>query len=575
MKVPGVSLSQRLLLLTAVALLPALAILGFNEFALRNAREAEVHAYALRMSELTSLELERIITGAGALMVAVANAPMVQTGNLDECATYLDRLGALLPQLSLLNITDLDGNSLCASTASPEDLQPALSASLRGKLGDRMFEVGGYTATSRGPALLLGMQHRAPTGQLDGYVLGAIGLDYLGKLLKDRPFAQGSALTIADRDGIIIAREPFPERYVGTPIPDSFLPRVHGSESGTLRVMSQDGTERILGYQPATRPLGLYVSAGTSVADSFAPINEATVRGLSLAIIGGIVALLLAFGFGRQFIRRPVLRLLDTIRAWRGGDHSARTGMRDGTGEFHQVGRAIDAMLDELDERAAAQRDAEQHRDLLARELDHRVKNLLATVQAVARQTFRHAEVSPELMEAFYGRLAVMADAHKLLTSQQSESADISAVVETAIGPFAARGHDRFSMAGPLAELHAKAALSLAMALHELCTNAAKYGALSNAGGTVTIDWTIAETGLTIVWRERGGPKVTPPTTKGFGSRMIERAVGADLGATVTFDYAPDGLICTIVATAERALVGTEVAGTAPFQPVPAITQPA
>ena len=575
MKVPGVSLSQRLLLLTAVALLPALAILGFNEFALRNAREAEVHAYALRMSELTSLELERIITGAGALMVAVANAPMVQMGDLTECASYLDRMSVLLPQLSLLNITDLEGNSLCASSAPPEDLHPSVSESLRSKLGDRMFEVGGFTATSRGPALLLGMQHRTPTGTLDGYVLGAIGLDYLGKLLKDRPFAQGSALTIADRDGIIIAREPFPERYVGTPIPEAYQALVHESVPGTLRVMSQDGTERILGYQPATKPLGLYVSAGSSVADSFAPINQATVRGLSLAIIGGVVALLLAFGFGRRFIRRPVLCLLDTIRAWRGGDHTARTGMLDSRGEFEQVGHAIDALLDELDDRAAAQRDAEQHRDLLARELDHRVKNLLATVQAVARQTFRHADVAPELMDAFYGRLAVMADAHKLLTSQQSESADISAVVETAIGPFAARGQDRFSMAGPLAELHAKAALSLAMALHELCTNAAKYGALSNAGGTVTIDWSIDQASLTITWRERGGPKVAAPTTKGFGSRMIERAVGADLGATVVFDYQPDGLVCTIVASVQKALAGAQVAGTAPFQPVPAITQPA
>src|SRR6218665_3338563 len=101
MKAPSLSLNQRLLLLTAVALLPALAILGFNEFSLRKAREAEVHAYALRMSELAALEMERILTGAGALMVAVANAPAVQAGAA-ECQGYMQRLQALLPQILLI-----------------------------------------------------------------------------------------------------------------------------------------------------------------------------------------------------------------------------------------------------------------------------------------------------------------------------------------------------------------------------------------------------------------------------------------------------------------------------------------
>src|SRR6185312_4377262 len=113
MKAPSLSLSQRLLLLTAVALLPALAILGFNEFALRKAREAEIHGQALRLSELAALEIERVLTGAGALMVAVANAPVVQD-DLSGCDAYLTRLAVLLPQVTLINITDEAGTSLCS-----------------------------------------------------------------------------------------------------------------------------------------------------------------------------------------------------------------------------------------------------------------------------------------------------------------------------------------------------------------------------------------------------------------------------------------------------------------------------
>lgn len=572
MKSPSLSLSHRLLLLTAVALLPALAILGFNEFTLRKAREAEVHAFALRSSELASLEIERILTGAAALMIAVANAPMVQAG-APECEQYMDRLGALLPQVSLINVTDLEGQSICSSSEAPADIRPALSETLRGALAKQMFAVGEYAELSAGPGLLMGTQQTAPDGSVQGYVIASIGLDYLGRVLKERPFAQGSALTIADRNGMILAREPFPERFVGTQVPDTFMPRLQGAEAGTMQVLSQDGTERILGYQPATKPLGLYVSAGMSVADSFAPINEATIRGVLLALIGGGVALLLALSFGRRFIRQPVLRLLDTIRAWRAGDHSARTGMLPGRGEFHQVGEAIDAMLDELGERQTAQLEAEQHRDLLARELDHRVKNLLATVQALARQTFKDADLAKAPLQAFYGRLAVMSDAHKLLTNHHTESADIAAVIHTAVRPFAEHGAQRFTLAGAPVELHAKAALSLAMAMHELSTNAAKYGALSTEAGRVAIGWALTEgQQIVITWRESGGPAVSAPTNKGFGSRMIERALAADLGASVTFDYAVDGLVCTIIA-ADKALAANRGIGAGPFHPVRAVGQ--
>lgn len=570
MKAPGVTLSQRLLLLTAVALLPALAILAFNELSLRRVREAEVHAYALRMSELAALEMERILTGAGALMVAAANAPVVQGAEAD-CQAYMDRLGALLPQILVINITDLDGNSICSNSRDPDDLRPAASADIRAALETEFFRVGEYTRTSNGPALLLGTQRTSADGAPQGYVLAAIGLDYLGQMLKERPDLSGTAMTIADRNGTYLAREPQPERYVGTRVPESFLPRLQGSVPGTLQVTSDD-VERIIGFQPADRGLGLYVSAGLPLADSMAPINEATLRGLLLAGVGGLLALLLALSFGRQFIQRPVVRLLNTIRAWRAGDHAARTGMARGPAEFHQIGMAIDELLDELGERQAAQAEAEQHRDLLARELDHRIKNLLATVQSLARQSFRDGQDQAAL-QAFYGRLAVMADAHKLLTAQAAESADITAVIETAIGPFSDKERKRFLLRGPALELHAKAALSLAMALHELCTNATKYGALRDEGGQVAIGWALTEgSQLIITWRESGGPPVAVPTSKGFGSRMIERALAADLGATVSFDYAAEGLVCTIIA-AETALVGRQAIGMGPFLPVPTTGQ--
>lgn len=548
MKAPGLSLSQRLLLLTMVAWLPALAILGFNEFSLRKAREAEVHAQALRMSEQASLEVERILTGAAALMIAVANAPGVGE-NGANCRAYMDRLSALLPQISLLNITDMDGQSVCATSGQPEDLRPALSAPLRDALADQLFAVGEYTVVTAGPALLMGTQRTAADGSLQGFVIATIGLDYLGRVLKERPFAQGSAMTIADRNGTIIAREPQPERFVGMKVPEEYMSRVTGTAPGTLQIMSQDGTERIIGYQPASQRPGLYVSTGIPVSEAMAPINEATLRGLLLAGVGGILAMVLALVIGRRFIRRPVLRLLATIHAWRAGDQSARSGMLAGRAEFHQVGAAIDDLLDELARRQAAQLEAEQHRDLLARELDHRIKNLLAVTHALARQTAVKGRTAEEYRAAFLGRFEALG--RSLAVSTSSDSAKLPDLAQAVMEPYL-DGASTVSVAeGPAVGLLPPQAISLGMILHEMATNATKYGALSVPGGQVAITWEITpdEGGASWIhlsWQESNGPETSRPISSGFGSRMIRFAAEFELGGSAELNYLPEGLKASV-----------------------------
>jgi two-component sensor histidine kinase len=142
--------------------------------------------------------------------------------------------------------------------------------------------------------------------------------------------------------------------------------------------------------------------------------------------------------------------------------------------------------------------------------------------------------------------------AHDVLTARRWEGAELRDIVVGAIQPFDAGG-GRFKVSGPSAWLEPQAALALAMALHELATNAAKYGALSVAGGQVALKWTVKRDGddgldLQLSWREAKGPKVTPPSRKGFGSRLLERGLAAELNGTVVVDYRPDGLVCTMTA---------------------------
>jgi PAS domain S-box-containing protein len=176
-------------------------------------------------------------------------------------------------------------------------------------------------------------------------------------------------------------------------------------------------------------------------------------------------------------------------------------------------------------------------KNLLQNELKHRVKNTLATVQAMAGQTLRSA--SKEELRSFGARLQALGGAYDLLTSDHWDRAMMRDVVSRAIGPFQ---EARFTIHGPAVLVDASQALRLTMVLHELATNAVKYGALSNGTGRVTIAWqpgTGAD--LQLTWKEIGGPPVSPPKQKGFGSLLIEQS-----GENVTFGYAPTGLTCTL-----------------------------
>jgi two-component sensor histidine kinase len=178
------------------------------------------------------------------------------------------------------------------------------------------------------------------------------------------------------------------------------------------------------------------------------------------------------------------------------------------------------------------------------------VKNTLATIQAIAAQTFHAARSLPQAQEAFTARIMALAEAHDILTRENWEGAEMEDVLDRLRNLHGGRGCFVFS--GPPVWLSPRMALSLSMALHELATNAVKYGALSTPDGQVRIEWTVTAgpdgARLTLTWTESGGPPVTVPTRRGFGSRLIERGLRAELSGEARIDFAPAGVICRIEA---------------------------
>lgn len=209
---------------------------------------------------------------------------------------------------------------------------------------------------------------------------------------------------------------------------------------------------------------------------------------------------------------------------------------------FDDSGRLIwiSGVIADITER----KQAEERQILLAEEVDHRARNVVAVVQSIMRLT--RAETIEDYIGALDGRIGALSNAHRLLAGSRWEGADLTRLVEEEFSPYRAVGNERVSARGPVVLLPPATAQTIALAVHELATNAAKYGALSTDTGRVDLTWQTKSGKLQLVWAESGGPEITPPDRRGYGSRAIIAGIERQLGGLVNFDWQASGLRCTL-----------------------------
>jgi PAS domain S-box-containing protein len=247
------------------------------------------------------------------------------------------------------------------------------------------------------------------------------------------------------------------------------------------------------------------------------------------------------YSLEKRFVRRDGRVIWIAVRS---------STVRDHDGQFLYGVRVVQDITE--------RKESEERQKLLIDELNHRVKNTLATVQSLASQTARGTASPDAFRQAFEGRLIALSQAHDQLTRRHWKSADLGDIVDGATAAYLSRAREQISIEGEPLTVTPRVALTLAMALHELSTNAAKYGALSVPGGRIDIRWHVQRSRpaiLRIEWRERGGPSVVPPDRRGFGSRFIEGSVAAELQGTAKLDFDPAGLRCTMEIPVDNALL--------------------
>lgn len=200
---------------------------------------------------------------------------------------------------------------------------------------------------------------------------------------------------------------------------------------------------------------------------------------------------------------------------------------------------------------------AEERQNLLTREVDHRAKNALTLAQSIVRLT--RAENVQAYIDAVEGRISALARVHTILSLSSWQGAELGKLIAAELAPYSSTG--QVHIVGPEVQLQPATAQSLALALHELVTNSAKYGALSVLVGRLSVTWNIENDQLNILWTESGGPSVSEPTTRGFGTRSLMASVENQLGGQALFEWHPDGLICRMLVPMERLTAPPEVTG--------------
>ena len=514
------------MLLIAVAMVPLVAVNALVQFDLRHSREVEVRGQVQQIALRIAAEEQRVIDGVRQLLLTLIELNEIRDRDPKACAELFDRIHPHFQGFQAFSATDRDGVVFCLTTPS----QPAsVSLGDRGYFQEAMktgkFAVGDYSIGrfTRKRVISFALAYLDRSGAPGGVVAISVDLDWLAAQLAGPEWNDTQVMSIADRNGVLLVRHPNNHAFVGRSVTDDLwqLAKVMTAPESRDVTSALDGQARILGIvPPSVGPGGLFVAVGVNRDAAFRDLHVASLRSWLAAGVALLASLALAWLFGSRLIRTPISRLIATTRRWRGGDYGARTGMA-GSSEISELGRSFDDMAGSLEE-------AFQHKDMLLRELSHRVMNSLQTIAGLltlqakqladpeARREFSHAVTRINAMALAYRRMQagdgvevidfaaflrdLCVDLHR---SMMPESAPCIVTADPVL-----LGTDQ--------------AMLLALIVNELITNALKHGAFDTP---VAVDLSRSDTSCRLAVRSGGTlpPGYDPTTTKGFGMQVVAR----------------------------------------------------
>jgi two-component sensor histidine kinase len=537
-------LSARLLLLVLLTAVPVFALEAYYELQVREQRRAEIGQQVQQMADLVAGQLDRMIEGAQTVLITLGHFPSIRERDAATCNDTLIRLAARFPNLDSIGVAGPDGVVICASVPRSPPLDVADQLYFQRALETKSLTMSDLLIGRPGGRKLLALVQ--PTlderGAVETVLILTLDPKAISDLLDRVPLPQDAIIGVLDSKGRQVTRVPYEPAAIGTPLPDPGLfERLSGDAQGHLIGRGDDGVVRFYGFAHSVVATDLIAYVGLARDPMFADGDRLFLRRLALSGIAFVLAGIAAFWFGNYAVRRPIMKLRSAMQRVAGGDLSVRAEVASGIEELAELAASFDEM-------ARKRRHAEEQQAILLSELNHRIKNSFAAVRSIAAQTLSHAADQEEFQRAFDGRLAALSRASTLLAGGSWQVTDLRSLVEATLEPF--RTDDNLRLRGPHVRLPSEATLTLGLVLHELATNAAKYGAFSMAEGRVEIVWAVQGEAdalrLVLDWTEHGGPPTGEPERRGFGRSLIERSVAYELEGSAELTFAPEGVRCHI-----------------------------
>ncbi|WP_421739111.1 sensor histidine kinase [Caulobacter sp.] len=522
------SVRVRLVLLTISLLVPALLSMGFLLAGADRQSRAQTYQQMLTTARALSGTVDQQTAVGIAVVETLASDQALQSGDLKEFDTRARRVTA--QRAGWVVVTDVAGQQVVNTlrpygsplpiVQRPQQLTRALMVG-ESRVSD--LRVG---RVAKKPVITVGARVDIK-GQphLLAYVVEAASFT---SVFRQQRVPDHWIATLLDNDLKVIARSSDNAIWTGHAATPDMAKNLRQAREGVGKSTSLNGVPTMVAYTRSPQ-----TGWTLMVAVPRAQLNRTAIW--SVVVATSVFGVLLAFGVGMAlFVSGGINRQV-------GGLVAAARAIGEGQAVLEPVGRSLEEVADIHAALAAASRELkarEERQAVMINELNHRVKNTLATVQALARQTFGKLEGAP--VEAFTERLIALSGAHDLLTRTGWRQADLGELMQVCTQ---AHG-DRVEREGPPVPLNPHTAVALSMVFHELATNSAKYGALSAPAGKVRIDWRMdPDEALVITWIETGGPPVTPPSKPGFGTRLIDSSIRRELKGEPLFEFRAEGLV--------------------------------
>jgi two-component sensor histidine kinase len=529
-------ISAYLLVLALATSIPITACAGFLAYHFvaesSQSRKVEYEDRLRLMRNATELRVANIIED----LQILALSPLLAAGRFDEFRSHAVDTVKLIGGVAIA-LYEPDGQQLVNTRLDPGTPLPkrtAFDAERRAIETGRPQVSGLQQAVVDGqPIVTIAVPVRI-AGQIR-YALN-VGLSprYLSTLMDD--YVSGGLVgSIIDQQGILLARRPLldGDDLIGQPTIPAVRSHVGQVSAWWIKAISRPGVATYTSLLRSDQS-GWTVNLALPREAIDGPLHRTIEWIVALTLFTCVLGLALA----RLLAHRFLAEFSDLERYVSGLQNGVVSPTIGRIAEVNRMKQVLHLVGGEL---ASALR---QQRDLLD-EINHRVKNTLGTVQSIARLSRSSASDVDHYVAAFEGRILALSEAYNLLTENNWVGADVRAIVERTLAPYA--GPDRLTISGPSLLLPPKLTLALSATIQELSTNAAKYGAFSTPSGKLEIAWTGQESGIVrLIWIERDGPLVRKPTRRGFGTKMITRMFGAETGWSVNLDFDPDGLRCTM-----------------------------